>query len=248
MSTNQKRTCFNQRTSESCKQRKQQSDELWRPTFHIKAAVMVMILIVSISAFAQKSTGDARTGGTCSPAVTGNGNTFYFNYCGNDPEERAKIMKVLTALAQGQDLTNSKLDQILELLGTPPKISPVRTEQEVVPPGKPPRTSITFYTEDPISRGQFEIGCDRPCSPVDVCKLVGGNQSLLATVSTDPTLAEFVFRRDFPNLTQCKLTVESRDDNPVRIVSIVVSRRLDHLVPNKEQPPRGVSAGGSWMQ
>lgn len=216
----------------------------------MRASVVVFFVVfLSAALCAQtKITGDAKTQGQCSPGVTGSGNTFYFQYCGSDPEERAKIVKVLTALSQGQDLTNSKLDQIIELLGKPPKIFVSNTSPEKTAPGASPQTSITFYTEDPISRGQFEIRCDKPCSPVDICSLMGGNQGLLATVSDDADLAEFIFRRDFPNLTQCKLTVESRDMTPVSIVGISVSRRLENLVPNKIQPPARVWANGSSIQ
>jgi hypothetical protein len=207
--------------------------------------------LISLSALSwgqNATTGKATTSGPCSPAVTGNGNIFYFRYCGNDPEERVRIMKLLTAVSEGQDLTNAKLDQILELLGAPPKIFVVAKEQETTPPEKAPKASITFYTEDPIGRGQFEVHCDRPCSPVDTCSLMGGNQSLLATVSTSPDLAEFFFRREFPNLTKCKLTVESRDMNPVSIIGIAASRRMENIVPNKIQPPPRVWANGSTIQ
>jgi hypothetical protein len=220
-----------------------------RKSLQMKFALLyILVAVVSIGRAQNKSTGNASTKGGCSPGVTGSGNTFYYKYCGSDPEERARIFKLLIALSKGQDLTIAKLDQILELIGQPPKIFEVRSGQESAAPGKPPQASVTFYTEEPVARGQFEVHCDRPCSPVGICTLIGGNNSLLATVSTDPNLAEFIFRREFPSLTQCKLTVESRDMNPVIIINLSVSRQMENLIPNKNQPPGRVAAPGSVLQ
>src|SRR5215471_12316742 len=75
-------------------------------------------------AFAQtQTTGAAKSGGACSPAVTGNNNKFYFEYCGSDPEEGKRMLRLLEAVAQGEVLTNTKLDQILEILSKPVKIT-----------------------------------------------------------------------------------------------------------------------------
>lgn len=176
-----------------------------------------------------KTTGTAKSGGPCSAAVTGDNNTFHFEYCGSDPEEGKRMIRLLNAVAQGQVLTNSKLDQILELLLKPTKITatlvPVAT-----PASGHPRAAIDFYTEDPVERGQFEIVCDHACTPVEVCQLMGQNSTITATVSDEPRTAEFLFQRQFPALTSCKLTVESRDEKPITILSLTTSRRITNLV------------------
>jgi hypothetical protein len=200
---------------------------------------------LSGSLFAQtKSTGDAKSGGPCSPAVSGDHNTFVYRYCGNDPEEAERIFRLLKAVAQGEVLTNSKLDQILEILSRPIKITKSTPFAVAAPPGAHPRTAVNFYTDDPVDRGQFEIMCDRACTPIDICTLMGSNNSKLATVSDHEVIAEFLFQRQFPALTECKLTVESRDDKPVKIIELTTSRRTTNLVLNVVQPRSVTVTGG----
>jgi hypothetical protein len=71
------------------------------------------------------TTGKASASGICSPATTGNNNTYYFKYCGTDPEQGAKMEELLNKILLNQDTAaaNAKLDQILKLLaglGPPP--------------------------------------------------------------------------------------------------------------------------------
>ena len=115
-------------------------------------------------------------------------------------------------------------------------------------PGGHPRAAVNFFTEDPVERGQFEILCDRACTPVDVCPLFGANATILATVTDRADIAEFLFRRQFPALTICRLTVESRGDNAVRITGLSTSSRLTNLLPNAVQPTPMVTTGGSTIQ
>jgi hypothetical protein len=214
----------------------------------ILSAILVTAVLYCPSFAQRKTTGDARSGGPCSPAVTSDNNTFYFKYCGGDPEEGRRIVRLLKAVAQSEVLTNAKLDEVLEILSRPIKITMSESIPVKARPDGHPRATVNFYTDDPVERGQFEILCDRACTPVDMCTLLGSNTSVLATVSDHANLAEFLFQRQFPALTQCKLTVESRDDKPVRIVGLTTSRRMTNLVPNAVQPSARVVTGGSVLQ
>jgi hypothetical protein len=145
-------------------------------------------------------------------------------------------------------LSNSKLDAILEILSRPIKITTLSESFAVTtPPGGHPRSAIDFQTDDPVDRGQFEIVCDRACTPVDVCRLLGSNSTIFATVSDRADLAEFLFRRQFPAQTPCTLTVESRDDKAVRIIGLTISKRTTNLVPNAVQPRSTVVTDKSVM-
>ena len=158
------------------------------------------------------------------------------------------MARLLQAISQDQSLTNLKLDEILALLSKPIKIDVTAPSAPVSTPiGMHPRTGISFYTEDPVDRGQFEVTCDRPCAPVDTCLLQGANPRILATVADQPTLAEFLFQRQFPALTQCSLIVESRDDKPVQIINLTISNRIKGLIPNAVQPSHCVDANGSML-
>jgi hypothetical protein len=175
--------------------------------------------------------------------VTGSNNTFYFKYCGKDPEQEKKIVAILNAISE----SDAKLDAVMEAIA-PPKFVYLPPDPISVPPGANPRASVKFIIDGPDPRGQLELVCDRACSPVRACALMGENPTRLATVSSDPNLSEFIFRRQFPPFTQCQLTVESRDSNPVKVISIGFSKRgLDELVPNVVQPNPCVVGGGSVM-
>lgn len=215
----------------------------------MKLVFAILLAVLHGSSFAQtNTTGDAKSEGPCSPAVTGNNNTFTFKYCGNDPAETKKLLTILEALARGENITLDKLDEIKEILLRPIKITMTESTSVAAPPGGHPRAAVDFFTDDPVDRGQFEILCDRACAPIDACRLQGSNATILATVSDRPDIAEFLFQRQVPGLTSCRLTIESRDDKPIRIISLTTSRRTTHLVPNAVQPPRSVVAGGSVMQ
>jgi hypothetical protein len=212
----------------------------------MKSALVILLSVALYgSSTAQtKTTGDAKSGAQCSPAVTGSGNTFYYEYCGTDPEEGKRILRLLKAVAHGEVLTNDKLDKILDILLTPPKITKSASFAVAAPPGAHPRAAINFMTDDPIERGQFEVVCDRACSPVDVCRLMGSNTTIFGIVSDHEDIVEFLFQRQFPPLTQCQLTVESRDDKPVSIIGLATSRRITNVVRSAVQPDHCVIAGG----
>jgi hypothetical protein len=206
--------------------------------------VIILSAAFSSALFAQAKSGDAKSSGNCSPAVTGDNNTFHYEYCGNDPEEGRRIVRLLKAVAQDEVLTNSKLDEILEILSMPIKITMSESFAVAAPPGAHPRAAVNFHTDDPVDRGQFEILCDRACAPVDICPLMGLNNGKFATVSDHEEIAEFYFQRQFPALTVCQLTVESRDDKPVKIIRLTTSTRRTNIVLNAIQPrPYSLTSG-----
>jgi hypothetical protein len=210
-------------------------------------SVLFIAALFSPSIGQIKKTGNAKSGGPCSPAVTGDNNTIHFTYCGSDPEETKKVLVLLKAINQGQDVTNAKLDEVLEILLKPIKITIKESGVVAAPPSGHPRFAISFYTDDPVDRGQFEVFCDRNCIPVDICRLIGSNASKLATVSDHPDIAEFLFQRQFPALTPCTLTVESRDESPVKIVDIKTSTRITGLVLTANQPRSSMVTDKSVM-
>lgn len=187
--------------------------------------------------------GPSSASGGCAVSHSGNYDIITIKNCGIGEEQGKKVIKVLDAIVQGQESTEAKLDEILEILLRPIKITMSEPFAVAAPPGGHPRTAVNFQTEDPVDRGQFEILCDRACTPVDICYLQGSNASTLATVSDRADIAEFLFNRQFPALTECKLTVESRDDKEVKIIGLTTSSRTTNLVPNALQP-RGMTITG----
>jgi hypothetical protein len=139
----------------------------------VRFAVLLPVLICGSLLFAQtKTTGSATNEAPCSPAVTGDNKTFYFTYCGNDPEQAKKIVKLLNAIVEGQGSTDTKLDELLEVVGRPVKITTTESEAVPAPPGGHPRAFVNFSTDSPVDRGQFEVLCDGACTPVQVCTLL----------------------------------------------------------------------------
>jgi hypothetical protein len=215
----------------------------------MKILITACLLTVGLFARGQSiQTGPARASGDCAIAHSGNYDKITIQNCGIGEEQGKKIIKVLDAIVHGQESTDAKLDEILEILLRPIKITMSEPFAVAAPPGGHPRTAVTFYTDDPVDRGQFEISCDRACAPIDICLLMGSNASILATLSDQPNTAEFLFQRQFPALTTCALTVESRDERPAKIMGLATSRRIANLVPNAVQPSSRVVAGGSIMQ
>jgi hypothetical protein len=88
---------------------------------------VLFVLALSIGVWGQTpSSGPAKTSGKCSPATTGNNNTYYFAYCGTDPEQGKKMVELLNKILLNQDMTaaNAKLDELLKIvsnLGPPPE-------------------------------------------------------------------------------------------------------------------------------
>ena len=209
-----------------------------------------LFAIVCIACSAQQplSTGQAKTTGQCSPSITGSNNTVIYTYCG-DQEEGKRIIRLLNAVASDQNVFSAKLDEILAILSKPIKINVLATKQEPPSPDNHPRASIMFYTDDPVDRGQFEVKCSRPCIPRGVCTLEGDNAAKFATVIHEPNLAEFMFRRQFPAMTGCELTVESLDDGPIQIDEIKASDRgSQSLSLTKDQPQARGYFNGSTIQ
>jgi hypothetical protein len=207
----------------------------------------ILFLLTVASCLAQTAgSGKPETRGSCSPAVTGDNNTFIFRYCGTDPEEGKRILRLLKAVAQGETLANGKLDEVLEILNKPTKLI-VINNSALAGTKEHRQATIRFYTEDPVDRGQFEVECDRACIPVKACPLLGGNALRFAVVKAQPNMVEFLFQRQFPSLTQCDLTVESRDNMPIKILGIASSNRVTDLDFNVPQPNNCIVATGGVM-
>lgn len=220
----------------------------------MKAFLVTLLAVVLHGASIGQTTGKANTSGTCSPATTGNNNTYYFQYCGGDPEQGKKLVELLNKILLNQDMAdaNAKLDELLKIVSSlgPPKLT-VGLPKELPPsPAGHPRVSVDFYTDRPDEGGQFGVLCDRACIPFDICTLAGANNGLLGYLVSDPKVAAFLFRRQFPALTPCTLSVESQDDKPVRIVGMTHLSITDFraLSLNAVQPPTRVVAGGTVMQ
>jgi hypothetical protein len=216
----------------------------------VKAILVAASLLWGSVLLAQNvpSTGKATASGACAVSHSGNYDTITIKNCGIGEEQGKKVIKVLDALLKGQDSTDAKLDEILQILKMPIRIT--TSESIAIPapvPGGHPRAAIKFAADDPVDRGQFEVVCDGPCSPVDVCRLPGANSTIFATVSDQEDIAEFLFMRQFPPLTQCQLTVESRDDKPVKILTVTTSKRINDLVRAAVQPYNCVWAGNAMM-
>jgi hypothetical protein len=83
-----------------------------------------------------------------------------------------------------------------------------------------PRTAIKFFSDRADEDGQFAVICDRACKPVSLCALSGFNEGKWGSIPNFPNVAAFLFQRQFPAATWCTLTVESADENPVKIIGV----------------------------
>jgi len=219
------------------------------------AIVILLTAVLSGPSLGQATTtGSATTSGVCSPATTGNNNTYYFQYCGSDPEQGKKMVELLNKILLNHDMAdaNAKLDQLLKIVSSlgPPKLTVYDAKELAPSPTGHPRMSVDFYTDRPDEGGQFGVLCDRACKPVDICTLNGDNQGLLGNPVDHPEIAAFLFRRQFPALTSFTLSVESQDDKPVKILGMTHLAITDPrtLILNPVQPPPTVFAGGTVMQ
>jgi hypothetical protein len=216
---------------------------------------LVILLAVALSGYsiAQTQTTGNATASACSGAATGNNNNFVIN-CGIGAAQGAKMVELLNKIMLNHDMAdvNAKLDQLLTIvagLGPPKLIVDIPKE---LPPSKDghPRMSVDFYTDRPDEGGQFGVVCDRACTPVDICTLTGTNSGALGHLIDQPEVAVFLFRRQFPALTVCTLSVESTDDKPIKIIGmkhlLITDGRT--LVLNAVQPPARMVTGGSVMQ
>jgi hypothetical protein len=84
--------------------------------------VALLMIAASISGWSQTApTGAAITKGSCSPAVTGNGNSFIIK-CGIDPIEGEKMVEILNKILQNQldpSAVMTKLKEIQKALPAP---------------------------------------------------------------------------------------------------------------------------------
>lgn len=87
----------------------------------IAVAALSASLFFALDALGQAGPSSANSRGHCSPAITGNNNTFYFRYCGNDPEQEKKIIALLNKLLANQDSPSSNLmlDELLTIASRP---------------------------------------------------------------------------------------------------------------------------------
>jgi hypothetical protein len=132
---------------------------------------IVLLAVWSNWLFApSKQTGNATSNGTCSPSVTSNNNTFTFAYCGDDPKERAKILKVLNELAHGEDVTNAKLNQVIEILD--------RREFEVTvsPDSNNPKNPFLSQFHVTLKSGSDILNPRIDCYVVDMTFATGNSQ------------------------------------------------------------------------
>jgi hypothetical protein len=168
--------------------------------------------------------GKATAKGTCAVSHVGNYDTITIQNCGIGEEQGKKIEDLLNRILKNQDLAdaNAKLDQLLAIVANlgPPKILFSKLPWQVPSSSGHPRVSIEFYTDRPDDAGQFGVLCDRACNPVDICVLQGQNSGAIGHMVGDLQTAVFLFRRQFPALMRCTLTVESADDKPVSITGM----------------------------
>jgi hypothetical protein len=112
--------------------------------------------------------------------------------------------------------------QIVNQYGDPPvKITAsLDTPQPPPSPTGHPRASVKFYTDRNDNDGQFAVICDHACNAVSMCGLEGYNQGEWGKIPGQPDVAAFLFHRQFPAAHWCVLTVESEDDQPVKIIAV----------------------------
>lgn len=158
--------------------------------------VILLMLILSTSGPAQKpASGNAKTRGQCSPATSGNNNTYYFKYCGGDPEQGKKVVELLNRILLNQDTVsaNAKLDEILKLLSKP--MSETNTQ-----------TCIgSACAQGPNSQATFnQLG---PPPPVVTWKIEPSSADphywrVLVSVDSPPSIPAFIAECDSPCKSQ----------------------------------------------
>jgi hypothetical protein len=83
-----------------------------------------------------------------------------------------------------------------------------------------PRASFRFYTDKTWIEGKFAIICDHECHLTpQMCGLPGMNPGTEWGLVND-TVPAIDFHRDFPSATYCLLTVESNDNEPVKVTAV----------------------------
>ena len=214
---------------------------------NVRLVYLALGVLSSVMVAQTTPNGTAMAKGTCSVAHQGNGDTIIIKDCGIGEEQGRRIIEMLDKLAKSNDIS-AKLDQLLAIVGKPIQFLGLTLVNVASPPGSHPRAGVNFCIDSPNNNGHFEVECDRACTPVATCTLQGTNTTKFATVSGRPNLAEFLFLRQFPPLTQCGFAVESRDDKPVKILQVYPSTRLEGLIFNAVQPNVVTLSGGSAIK
>jgi hypothetical protein len=81
------------------------------------AVVVVCLFAVAFPAFGQNTTGPAQTNGPCSPATSGNSNTFKIDCAGISKEQGKQMLDILNKILANQlndQEVNTKLDELLK--------------------------------------------------------------------------------------------------------------------------------------
>lgn len=223
---------------------------------HLETRVLALVfLCAAISGAQESSTGASKANarGTCAVSHVGNYDTITITNCGIREEQGKKIEDLLNKILINQDMAdvNAKLDQLLKIVSNlgPPKML-VGLPKDLPPsPDGHPRVSIDFYTDRPDEGGQFGVVCDRACTPLGGCQLDGQNSLHIGNLVADPTVAVFLFGRQFPALFLCTLSVESKDKNSIKILGIrhlaITDSRAIKLSP--VQPTNCLVSRGSVM-
>ncbi|WP_348262821.1 hypothetical protein P8935_23895 [Telmatobacter sp. DSM 110680] len=153
--------------------------------------VFLLLLILCAHGFTQTpSSGSAKTSGKCSPATTGNNNTYYFKYCGGDPEQGKKVVDLLNRILLNQDAasTNAKLDEILKLLSRPSEVNAQNCVGSACAQG--PNSQATFN----------QLGPPLPNVTWNAEPLPGEPNTLIVMISVDgpPRIPAFVAECESP--------------------------------------------------
>jgi len=223
---------------------------------NVRIPVLSLLILSVVIAHAQSPApqfGPAKATGSCAVAHSGNYDTIYITNCGIGEEQGKKLEDLLKQILAKNDLAdaNAKLDQLLKIVSSlgPPHITMDTPKDLPESPEGHPRQSFNFIVDRPDEGGQFGVVCDRACVPVQGCTLQGPNPLTIGFLIDDPTIAVFLFQRQFPSLTVCNLTVESTDRQPIKIVTMkhlyITDAKSVKL--NAKQPNHCVVAGGSTM-
>jgi hypothetical protein len=203
------------------------------------------LLSFSVTAQCQSATGPATTKGACSPANTGNDNTFVI-HCGIDKEQGAELIAIMNKILASQlnpVEVMAKLDEILRNMHAPRRLSNLqKSELAECLRKKPGRFSIGSiannseayrYAQDWrevfISAG-WEI--EHKDIPIQIFLIGGGMWSgmQISVHDASPIQGQMALANDSPeqNLNQCLV---GRSDIP----------NGGRLIPYKDNPTGSVS-------
>ena len=171
----------------------------------------VLLATVGVAAFCHgQSSGTATTKGACSPAVSGNKNTFTIK-CGIDEEQGKQILAILNKLLADQLDTKTvmaKLDELAEqkrqVISAPNGIAigggtvnnptvnnygpplphvtwSILKDKLTVQAGSNPQTWVHISIDRDFSGPRFAVICDRPCKASGLQIHVGTAATFRAT-------------------------------------------------------------------